>query len=204
MVHLLAAILTGCFTITGLADQFFPVGKENHLSETESVWYSDVLSRLKEPNLLKEAQRTRADVYRLLILPTRGNAISIRLERKSMAYVLEARRLGGEAGFKPGKLVESTKVTLTQTEACELSALLKNLNVFSMPFDDQTRFADGDEWVLEAVSNTKAYHLVQRCCVSNETGARGLDSFLELCKFLLKRSNLSQGAQDSGHDLIMK
>jgi hypothetical protein len=73
-------------------------------------------------------------------------------------YSLSARRLDGQAGYEPGKLVESKDVALDADDSKTLAALIQNLNFFQMSTEDDVRGADGDEWIIEGVSHGK-YHV---------------------------------------------
>jgi len=91
------------------AAQFFPIkahAGDPGLSEFSAGWYSENLSRMKEPRLIDASTNIQARIYRFLILPTWGNAVAVRVEKKRGSYVVSSRRLAGEAGFKSGELVE--------------------------------------------------------------------------------------------------
>jgi len=71
-----------------------------------------------------------------------------------------------------------------------------------MPSNDAVRGLDGDEWVIEGVSQGK-YHFVERWCATDEKPKkRGLANFNVFCKFLVDKSKLSVRPTNKGHKLI--
>jgi hypothetical protein len=94
-------------------------------------------------------------MYRLTILPAWGNSVTVRVQRHGDLYSLSARRLDGQAGFEPGKLVEAKDVALGADDSEALALLIQNLNRFQMSTEDDVTGADGDEWIIEGVSQGK-------------------------------------------------
>ena len=192
--------------------QYFPIGvfsKNPDFSEWVARWYASVLRALEEPSLYKsgssassEFAKNVTDVYRIAILPTGGNAIAIRVQKHGELYSLSARRLDGQAGYNPGKLVESKDITLSPEDSKTLSILIQNLNFFQMPTEDNVRGMDGDEWIIEGVSNGNYHVAVRWCAQSYDPGKRNLTAFLDLCKFLVDESTLSERPTIKGHKLI--
>jgi hypothetical protein len=203
-IVLVSAVL--CATVSAVADDsYFPIktmaGGEG-VTEFESKWYGQSLQRMNEPRLPELAKDVNADVYRITILPTWGNSIAVRVQRHGELCSLSARRLDGRAGFQPGKLVESKDVALGADDSKTLAVLIQNLNFFQMSTEDDVRGADGDEWILEGVSQGK-YHVAARWCASSyDPRKRKLTAFLSLCKFLLNKSTLSERPRNKGHKLI--
>jgi len=143
-----------------------------------------------------------AEMYRITILPTWGNSIAVRVQKHGESYSLSARRLDGQAGYDPGKLVESKDVALGADDSKTLAQLIQDLNFFQMPTEDNVRGFDGDEWIIEGVSHGK-YHIAERWCApSYDSGKRKLTAFLALCKFLVDKSTLSERPSNKGHKLI--
>ncbi len=195
-----------CATILVLAeDSYFPIQTktiDEGVTAFESQWYGKSLERMNEPRLPDFAKDGNAQGYRMTILPTWGNSIAVRVYRHGQLYSLSARRLDGQAGFEPGKLVESKDVELGPDDSRALAFLIQNLNFFELPTDDSVIGADGDEWIMEGVSQGK-YHLVKRWCASDyNPKKRGLMAFLALSKFLVDRSTLSQRPKNKNHKLI--
>lgn len=168
----------------------------------EAQWYGKSLERMKEPRLPDFAKDANAEVYRIMILPTWGNSIVVRIHRHEELYSLSARRLDGQAGYDPGKLVEAKDINLSASDSKALETLIQNLDFFQLSTNDNVRGFDGDEWILEGVSQGK-YHLAQRWCAdSYDPKKRGLTAFLALCRFLIDKSTLSERPKNKGHKLI--
>ena len=201
----LVPILWCALTWAFIDGSYFPIktkdGAEG-LTEFEAQWYGKSLERMKEPRLPDFAKDVNAEVYRMMILPTWGNSIVVRIHRHGKLYSLSARRLDGQAGYDPGKLVESKDIDLSADDSSSLEALIQNLNFFQLPTNDDVLGSDGDEWILEGVSQGK-YHLVHRWCApSYNPEKRRLTAFLSLCRFLTDKSTLSERPKNKGHKLI--
>jgi hypothetical protein len=202
---LLGLVLSFALNWVSTENPYFPVktkAGDQGISKFEAEWYTKPLERMKEPHLFGQADDSKEEAYRILILPTWGNAICVRAEKHGQVYSLSARRLSGQAGFELGKLVETRDVELAANDSKTLDVLIQNLKFFEMPTDDDVRGFDGDEWILEGVSNGK-YHIAQRWCAT-EYGPdkRKLTAFLALFKFMLDKSTLSQRPSNKGHKLI--
>src|SRR5258708_27075123 len=186
-------------------DSYFPIKTEpggEGVTAFESNWYGKSLERMKEPRLPALVTDVNVDVYRMMILPTWGNSVVVRVRRHGELYSLSARRLDGQAGYDPGKLVEANDIELGAEDSKTLGVLIRNLNFFQLATNDDVRGFDGEQWILEGVSQGK-YHLVQRwCATSYNPEKRRLTAFLALYKFLLDRSALSERPKNKGHKLI--
>ena len=195
-----------CVTYSACADSpYFPVRKKQGdagISEFEAQWYGKALSLMKEPRLPEVAKDKKAVVYRFTILPTWGNPIAVRAEKQDGIYSLFARRLDGDGGYDPGKLVEQKDLKLSEPDSKSLDSLVTALKFFHMPSEDEVEGCDGDEWILEGVADGK-YHFVQRWCAGKyDPKERKLQPFLALCKFLIDKSTLSERPKNKGHELI--
>ena len=177
-------------------DSYFPIKTKSGgegVTAFESKWYGKSLERMSEPRLPGLAKDVNADLYRIMILPTWGNPIAVRVQRHGELYSLSARRLDGQGGYDPGKLVESKNSELSAEDSKTLEQLIQNVSFFQLPTDDGVFGHDGDEWIMEGVSRGK-YHVVVRWCAdSYDPEKRKLIAFLALCKFLLDKSALSGG-----------
>jgi hypothetical protein len=206
MKTILLVSLLCCATTFALADgSYFPIktkaGSEG-LTAFESEWYGKSLERMKEPRLPALVKDVNADVYRMMILPTWGNSIVVRVQRHGDLYSLSARRLDGQAGYDPGKLVEAKNIQLSADDSKTLGVLIQNLNFFQLSTENDIYVHDGDEWIIEGVSQGK-YHVVQRWCApSYNPEKRKLTAFLALCKFLLDKSTLSERPRNKGRKLL--
>ncbi len=203
-ILLVSALL--CATASAVADDsYFPIktktGGEG-VTEFESKWYGQSLERMKEPRLPEFAKDANAEVYRITVLPTWGNSIAVRVQKHGELYSLSARRLDGQAGYNPGKLVESKDIALGADDSKTLAVLIQNLDFFQISTEDDVRGMDGDEWIIEGVSQGKYHVAVRWCAPSYDPGKRKLTAFLALCKFLVDKSTLSERPKNKGHKLI--
>lgn len=202
---LLAPTLWCAMTLAFTDDSYFPIktkAGDEGMTAFEAQWYGKSLERMKEPRLLDFAKDVNVDVYRMMILPTWGNSIVVRVQKHGTTYSLSARRLDGQAGFEPGKLVEAKDFELNAEDSKALEQLIQNLSFSQLATDDGVLGADGDEWILEGVSHGK-YHVAKRWCASSHNpNKRGLTALLALCKFLLDKSTLSERPKNMGHKLI--
>ncbi len=186
------------FIINYFPPQTFAEGPRNFLVRS----YSGELYALGEKPLPDLAKDVNAEIYRLMVLPTWGNAVAVRIDRHGELFSLSARRLDGQAGYEPGKLIETKDSDLSVADSKALEALIQNLNFFELPTKENFRGFDGDEWILEGVSQGN-YHVVERwCATSYNPQKRGLTAFVALCKFLVDKSALSESPQNKGHKLI--
>src|SRR6266550_7161412 len=130
--------------------------------------------------------------------PLGGNSIAVRVQEHGELYSLSARRLDGQAGYNPGKLVESKDIALGADDSKTLAALIQNLDFFQTSTEDDVRGMDGDEWIIEGVSQGKYHVAVRWCTPSYDPGKRKLTAFLALCKFLVDKSTLSERPKKQG------
>jgi len=202
---LLALTLPLILIGASLDGPYFPVKTkpgEEGISKFEADWYGKSLARMKEPQLPALAKEMNAEVYRILILPTWGNPIAVRIQKHGEVYSLFGRRLNGQGGYDPGGPAEAKDLELGAEDSKALDILIHNLDFFQMPTDDDVRGFDGDEWILEGISNGK-YHVVQRWCAETyNPERRKLKPFLALVQFLLDESTLSERPTNRGHKLI--
>jgi hypothetical protein len=186
-------------------DSYFPIktkaGGEG-VSAFESNWYGKALERMNEPRLPGFTKDVNADIYRIMILPTWGNPIVVRVQRHGELYTLSARRLDGQGGYDPGKLVEAKNIELGADDSKTLAALIQNLNFFQLSTEDDVMGADGDQWIIEGVSQGKYHVAVRWCADSYEPEKRKLTAFLALCRFLFNKSALSERPKNKGHKLL--
>ena len=211
---LVKKLIASIFLVLSLGDtltrastdgSYFPIktkdGRDG-LTKFEVEWYGKSLERMKEPKLPDLAKDANTEVYRMLILPTWGNSIVVRVQKHGDLYSLSARRLDGQAGYDPGKLVETKDFDLSADVSRSLETLIQNLKFPQLSMTDKVRGFDGEEWVLEGVSEGK-YHVVERwCATSYDPKKRGLTAFLALFRFLLDKSKLSERPANKGHKIM--
>ena len=195
-----------CVIASAVADDsYFPIkttASGEGVTTFESKWYGESLERMKEPRLPGSAKDPNAEIYRITILPTWGNSIAVRVEKHGQFYSLSARRFDGQAGYDPCKLVESKDIALRADDSNTLTLLIQNLIFSQMSTEDDVRGFDGDEWIIEGVSQGKYHIAVRWCAPSYDPKKRNLTAFLALCKFLVDKSTLSERPKNKGHKLI--
>lgn len=183
---------------------YFPTSKDGEwkngaISAFESEWYSKHLSAMGEPSLYPP--RDGVTAFRLLILPTWGHPISVRAEMVGEAYKLVSRRLDGQGGYDPGKVVETREVALTKADTASLKKLLDSLKMFERPTEDGHSGLDGDQWIFEGVAGGR-YHILNIWCAGDEVKQRGLEPFMGVCRFLIGHSKLIERPKNRDHELL--
>lgn len=183
---------------------YFPVTKDDRrkngsVSEFESEWFSKHLSAMDEPSLFPARKDVTA--YRFLILPTWGHPISVRAELSADLFKLTSCRLDGAGGYDPGKVAERHEVMLSNDDTAKLSKRLDALKMFERPTEDAESGRDGDQWIFEGVSGGK-YHLLNIWCAGNDSKKRGLEPFVEVCRFLVTHSELTEQPKNRGDELL--
>jgi hypothetical protein len=106
---LLIPALLCTLTIASAQESYFPIiTKSAHegLTASRADWHGKSLERMNEPRLPAIAEDGDVEIYRLMILPTWGNPVVVRAERHGELYSLHARRLDGQGGYDPRKLIE--------------------------------------------------------------------------------------------------
>lgn len=201
---LLAPLLCALtWTLTG--DSYSPIQAKPEtegVTALEAQWFGKFLARMNEPRLPELTKDPNVEAYRIVILPTWGNPILVRAEKHGTTYALSGHRLDGQAGFELGKLVEAKNLELSAEDSHRLEQLIQSVGLFQLPTDDGVSGFDGDVWFLEGVSQGQ-YHVIQRWCASSyHAKKRGLTAFLNLCRFLVNKSHLSERPKNRGGELI--
>jgi hypothetical protein len=197
-------LLFGSLAGAQVGGSYFPIRKQTGdegVTAFEAQWYAKSLKRINEPCLPGLVKDPSVEMYRITILPTWGNPIVVRLRKQGETYALSARRLDGQGGYDPGKLVESKEVNLSLQDSRAFEALLHKLDFFHLRSADEVLGKDGDQSVLEGVYQGR-YHVITRWTASYHTAERGLIDFADLCKFMIDKSTLSERPRNKGHKLI--
>jgi hypothetical protein len=202
---LLAPILWCALTWAFTDGSYFPIKTKSStegVTPFEAQWFSKFLTQMNEPRLPEFSKNVNAEVYRMMILPTWGNAILVRVQKQGGVYSVSSRRLSGQSGFEVGRLAEAKDFDLSAEDSRALEQRIQNVGFFQLATDDDVFGADGDEWILEGVSQGK-YHVAKRWCApSYNAKKRGLTAFLDLFRFLVDKSALSERPKNKGHKLI--
>jgi hypothetical protein len=166
---------------------FFPVGvlipSQNGASLDDFVrrWFSKSLQRMGEPSFICEAPS--ADTYRLLMLPTWGAPVGVRVTLLSTTADVVVKRLSGNGGYDPGTLLAAKTSSLSVDDAARFRNTVADSAFWSIPtndLDNLLRVRDGTEWVMEGRSGNR-YHVVFR-------GSPEAGKFRELCLLLLREN----------------
>lgn len=178
---------------------YFPIDKTGAkgISVFMCSWYSSVLKKMKEPSLIT-MKDTGSRIFRFTILPTWGNPVSVRLSITNGIGTIEGKRLGGEAGYDPGKLVERTSVQLNKADTDHFLSLFAKLKFFTLKTADDMPGLDGSQWILEVVDNGN-YHVVDRWSPADyDPEKRQTLAFVNICKWLYKKSGFKKAVTNKG------
>lgn len=168
---------------------FFPAGvlfgfKSERLDDFSRRWFSRALGRMVEPSLTCKAPS--ADTYRLLMLPTWGAPVAVRVTLTSTTAEVAAKRLSGNGGYDPGTLLGDTTSSLSPTDAARFKSAVADSAFWSTPtsdLDNLLRVRDGTAWVIEGRSGDR-YHVVFR-------GSPEAGKFDQLCLVLLRMTGVN-------------
>jgi len=149
------------------------------------------LDRMGETNLT--VSPTNSFSFRFTIISTRGNPVSIRVEREGTVLKLVAKRLDGRGGYKIGDLIETQERRLTDAESKEIFKRAGKLRFFEMSAkeDEEPEVNDGERWFLEG-SQRGRFHKVERESAKDDAKRRGLEDFVEFWALLIKHANLDE------------
>jgi hypothetical protein len=190
------ALSVGCATMG--ESEYFPIDTRGvrGVSEFESRWYGAALKKMGETSIQTRSAGSR--VFRFTLLPTWGNPISVRLSIDKGIGRIEGKRLDGQGGYDPGKLVETTSITLSEAERDEFLALFTKMKFFRLKTADRILGKDGSQWILEVVDEDK-YHVVVRWSPTayNPPERRTVD-FVNVCEWLYKKSRFRENATNKG------
>ena len=148
------------------------------------------LDRMGEKDLA--VSPTNSFSFRFTILPTRGNPVSIRVEREGAVLKLVAKGLTGRAGYQIGELIETQERVLSDEVSKEILRSAGKLRFFDMAArEDEEPGFDGERWFLEG-SQRGRFHRIERWSAKDDACRRGLEKFFEFCALLVKHANLSE------------
>lgn len=181
----------------------FPVDKDAGLSDFENQAYDTVFASLKEPSLHAEAAKVDSTVYRLTIVPTWGNSVTVRLTIVAGKGLIIGKRLDGQGGYGLGKLEEQRAASLDSEQVDEFERLFAGLNFGKLLTEDTTRGRDGAIWILERVEDG-SHHAVVRWSPDFDTRKRGLSTFVAVAEWLYRRSPLKGDVTNKGSVEISK
>ncbi|MER2560799.1 MAG: hypothetical protein ABTQ32_08775 [Myxococcaceae bacterium] len=194
--------LLACLTLAQSAT-YFPVDEKRGVSSFEEEWYGKALKALDEKPLHTDADATKGTVYRLTILPTWGNPVTVRLTVLEGKATIEGKRLDGQGGYEPGKLVEKGLTPVSAETLATFEKLFAKVNFEKQTTRDPTRGLDGSQYILERVTEGK-YHVVVRWSPDSDPQKRGLSAFLAASQSLYRASPLKKDVTNKGRVELRK
>lgn len=112
---------------------------------------------------------------------------------------IEAKRLDGQGGYEPGKLVEKALAPLSAEALATFEQLFAKLNFEKQPTQDPNRGEDGSRYILERVSNQR-YQVVVRWSPDADSKA----AFLAVAEWLYRASPIKGDLLHKGSVEIRK
>ena len=153
----------------------------NSLDTFMNVWYSRMLSAMKEPILTD--YEGDAEIYRFTWLRSFHRPIMIRVEKSNNSIKLTAKELNGRGGYQPGKLSNVITLRISEYQWNLGVSMIKDLNFWNLGMDADARGFDGAEWIIEG-STRENYHFTTAWS-PGKTGNYG-----KYCLFLLNLSGI--------------
>lgn len=192
-----------CLVLSQSSANFFPIDEKRGISSFEEAWYGKALRAMEEQPLHTVAGTTKGTVYRLTILPTWGNPVVVRLTVLDGKATIEGKRLDGQGGYEPGKLVERGVTPLKEEAVASFEQLFAKLNFERQSTQDPTRGLDGSEYILERVAEGK-YQVVVRWSPDSDTSKRRLSEFVAVTTWLHRASPLKADVTNKGRVELRK
>jgi hypothetical protein len=130
-------------------------------------WYSEVLTRSKEPSLFALTKVKSVQSYRFLWLRSFNDDIVIRLDihAEGTATLVE-KVLGDRMSGTPGQVIHQEQRIISADKTAAFLKHLKDDQFWSLQTDIHKSECDGAEWVIEGVRDG-SYHLVTRWSPEN-------------------------------------
>lgn len=167
---------------------YFPLYREsqsksansNALDTFVNLWYSNVLSEFKEPNLYTYSGED--NIYRFTWLRSFHNPVVIRFQKHGDEYNLVTKEMIDNQGYIPNEFVVNTNRSLSVLSWYNWEVKLGRSNFWNrVALDPESRPNDGADWILEAKVNAR-YHFVSRYSYDAD--------FNECCRHLIRLSKL--------------
>lgn len=146
-----------------------------------NVWYSKMLSALKEPILCN--YEGEAEIYRFTWLRTFHNPITIRVQKRRDRINLIAKVSDGAGGYEPGKIIVDKSIPVVISEWILIEEQFNNMDFWNLPTESDFRGNDGAEWILESATKDK-YHFATRWSAGRNV------NYGKCCLYFLKLADL--------------
>ena len=174
IVAFLVLVSAGARVLAG--DAYFPKGAVN---DFEQRWYAKHLSTMQEPILSAAGKDASYFAFRILYLPTWGQPVAVRYEKRGNQFFRRSVKLSGEGGYDPGKIAEQEEIEVEKKRVDNLIRSLKRAAFWEMPEKDDVLGEDGSQLIIEAVHDGK-YRVLDRWTPEYETEKRGLTGLLQI------------------------
>ncbi len=193
--------LVTCLVLAQSSAKFFPIDNKNGIDLLEEARYAKVLRAMEEQPL--HTGTTKGTVYRLTILPSWGNPVTIRLNVIEGKATIEGKRLDGQGGYELGKLIEKGLAPVSAETLATFEQLFATLNFEKQATRDPTVGFDGSTYVLEQVAEGR-YHVIVRWTPTSNTSKRGLTEFQAVAQSMYRASPLKADLTNKGRVEIRK
>jgi hypothetical protein len=130
----------------------------NYLDTFMNVWYSRMLTAMKEPILTD--YEGDVEIYRFTWLRSFHRPIAIRLEKQGNAITLTGKVLNANEGSHSGKLITINSRRIGERDWITAQAMLRNSNFWKLRVDTDARGFDGENGYLK-VRHSRATILQQ-------------------------------------------
>lgn len=129
--------------------------------------------------------------------------MTIRLTVLEGKATIEGKRLDGQGGYEPGKLVEKGLAPLSAEALATFEQMFAKLNFDRQATRDPIIGFDGSRYILERVTGGK-YQVVVRWTPTSDTSKRGLTEFLALAEWLYRANPIKGDLTNKGSIEIRK
>jgi hypothetical protein len=155
----------------------------NALDSFSNSWYSKILFRMHEP--LLHSYRGPDNIFRLTLVMSFDQPISILMEKKSNGVTLSTKVLDGTGGYDPGQIMYDTLIEIEPNQWDSFVSQIRTLRFWDLMSDIGETGDDGSQWVLEGYQDGK-YHFVDRWTPDQERSPE----FRKVCETLLELSGV--------------
>jgi hypothetical protein len=164
--------------------QYFPRGvfhRNAEASDWLARWYAKYLRAMEEPSLFENARGKAEATYRLLIVSSFRRPVVIQLEvRANGTGLLTAKMATGIHG-ELGPMLRNESILIAPGVVEQFLNLEEKANFWSLPTENESRRANGSEWVMEG-RRAGAYHVVDRWSPAKE------GEYFKVCSYLIAMS----------------
>jgi hypothetical protein len=149
--------------------KYFPDGvldPDPERAAQRAKWYSEELTRFKEPSLLESEVAASVESYRFLWLRSSRADMCIRLDVNSDGTARVTTKIAKEKAGPGKKSNRVTYVTKEQTDS--FLGILDQTGFWRISTFDSYRGLDGSDWIIEGTKRG-TYHVVDRWTPKDES-----------------------------------